>query len=118
MKAQPCTKCSGPISFRKNAKGKWVPCELDGSDHWDICTERRRKEWGLVNADGTLNMEALRKLKPPIVTEPAPQFSHVCSGSVPPWDESLGDFRDFTPEEKADGEVCRPIDSAGQLPAV
>lgn len=34
-----CAKCNGPIGFYKNENNKWVPCELDGDDHWDICRE-------------------------------------------------------------------------------
>lgn len=33
---------------------------------------------------------------------------YVWCGSIPPWDPSLGEFRDFTPEEKAAGLVCQP----------
>lgn len=36
-----------------------------------------------------------------------PDCEYVWCGDVPPWDPSLGEFRDFTPEEKAAGLVCR-----------
>lgn len=38
-----------------------------------------------------------------------PGCDYVWCGDVPPWDPSLGEFRDFTPEERAAGLVCRPV---------
>jgi hypothetical protein len=38
-----CKQCYGLIAFRQLASGKWCPCELDGKDHWDICSERQIK---------------------------------------------------------------------------
>lgn len=32
---------------------------------------------------------------------------YVWCGPVPPWDESLGPYREFSDAEKADGAVCR-----------
>jgi hypothetical protein len=38
-------------------------------------------------------------------------LTHVYSNGdeVPPWDESLGEFRDFTDSEKLAGIVCEPV---------
>lgn len=41
-----CHKCGGEIGFYKNGRGNWVPCELDGSDHWDKCREVRFRRAG------------------------------------------------------------------------
>jgi hypothetical protein len=42
--------------------------------------------------------------------EPAePKVTHVYCGVVPPWDVSLGDYRDFTPAERKDPRICRPL---------
>lgn len=38
-KGAKCGKCGGPLGFYKNERGRWVPCELNGDDHWDICRE-------------------------------------------------------------------------------
>jgi len=38
-----CNRCGGPIAFRRNVNGKAEPCELDGSDHWSLCTARTAK---------------------------------------------------------------------------
>lgn len=35
---------------------------------------------------------------------------HVWTGELAPWDERLGDFRGFTPEEIAGSSVCRSFD--------
>lgn len=34
-----CGKCGSPLGFYKNERGLWVPCEIDGGDHWDACRE-------------------------------------------------------------------------------
>lgn len=36
-----CRACGEPVAFRKLPSGKWTPCELDGSDHWDKCAQRQ-----------------------------------------------------------------------------
>jgi hypothetical protein len=33
-----CSKCDQPIALYKNARGRWVPCNPDGSDHFDQCS--------------------------------------------------------------------------------
>lgn len=43
-----CKECGSTISFRKTDKGRMQPCEADGSDHFDKCSqlqmERIRRE--------------------------------------------------------------------------
>lgn len=93
-----CQKCGRPIAFKRLASGKWCPTNVDGSDHWDTCRGIvRTPEWCAAR-----------------IAQEHREFpsgwrgtaSHVWSGDIPPWDESLGDFRDFTDAEKAAGEVC------------
>ena len=36
-----CEACGGVLGFYKNERGNWCPCNVDGSDHWDACRERR-----------------------------------------------------------------------------
>jgi hypothetical protein len=88
-----CKKCGGPIGWKRLANGKWCPTEPNGGEHWDEC--RRR----------------LRAGRPP---DPKPALitrghsTHFWIGMEPPWDESLGGYRDFTDIEKIAREVCAP----------
>lgn len=34
-----CYKCGGPIWFKVNENGKFVPISVNGGDHWDECRE-------------------------------------------------------------------------------
>jgi hypothetical protein len=98
-----CNVCHGPISFRQRANGKWEPCELDGSDHWDICSRRKWEQSGRSKAG-----------KPPSFTLPNADITHVWNNpDIPPWDDSLGTFRNFTPEETTAGVVCQPLGLTG-----
>lgn len=36
-----CKQCGGTITFRKLPNGKWCPTEPNGSDHFDVCSQRR-----------------------------------------------------------------------------
>lgn len=36
-----CEACGGALWFYKNERGNWCPCNPDGTDHWDVCRERR-----------------------------------------------------------------------------
>lgn len=96
-----CKKCGGPITFRKLPSGKSMPVEVDGSEHWDICKRRKLEQLSPAQR------EQLLAAKPPLTT--ATTATHVYCGELPPWDDSLGEFRDFTPEEKAAGLLCRPV---------
>lgn len=44
-----CAKCDQPIAFYENEKGRWVPCDPDGSDHFDKCS---RASMARVMRDG------------------------------------------------------------------
>lgn len=39
-----CAKCGAPLAFYRNERSRIVPCNPDGSDHWDLCRERRYTE--------------------------------------------------------------------------
>ncbi len=117
MMIQPttCKRCGGPITFKQRPNGKLQPVELDGSEHWDTCKRRQRIASGLLNSDGSVNIKALERRKPAGKTAPT-RATHVWACSdIPPWDDSLGTYRDFSEEEKAAGEICR---LANNLPAV
>ena len=44
-----CRKCGLPLAFKRNARGKLVPTNTDGSDHFDIC---RKVQFEKVKAGG------------------------------------------------------------------
>jgi hypothetical protein len=97
-----CDKCGQPLSFVRRV-GKYGvmklwPVNPDGSEHWDLCKRIQREGIG---------MEAVMAKHPPACTHC--RYTHVYCGAVPPWDESLGAFRDFTAAEKADATVCNKV---------
>lgn len=104
-----CRKCGLPLKFiRKTGRHgelKWWPVNPDGSDHFDRCSEITNRLNGYVNGDGTPNLKRMAEAHPPAWT--GLKVKHVYCGEVPPWDESLGEFREFTPEEISTGVVCR-----------
>lgn len=73
-----CKKCGSAIEFKKNANGKLYPINPDGTDHWDLCRQRTR-------ANGPLPTE------PPAITK-SEHSKFYESDTVPPRDNSLGDF--------------------------
>lgn len=97
-----CAKCGQPLSFvwRAGKYGvmKWFPANPDGSDHWDLCKRIQRERIG---------MEAVMAKHPPARSRS--RVTHVYCGAVPPWDESLGEFRDFTAAEKAAATICNKV---------
>jgi hypothetical protein len=73
-----CKKCGSAIEFKKNANGKLYPTNPDGTAHWDLCKQRTR-------ANGRL------PTKPAVITKSSHTVFYE-SDTVPPWDDSLGDF--------------------------
>jgi hypothetical protein len=103
-----CRKCGLPLSFKRIQKGKLCPTNPDGSDHWDLC----RTTW-LRNMRP--EERAAYDLADAAMRAPRPTWgegiTHVyCDDRIPPWDESLGEFRHFTDAEKVAGIVCQPVD--------
>jgi hypothetical protein len=99
-----CRKCGKPIAFvqREYATGlKWCPVNPDGTEHWDICRGIvRTPEW------------TARRIAEEERDYPSGwrgKSKHVYCGDVPPWDESLGTFRRFTPTEMKAQHVCRRV---------
>lgn len=43
-----CKKCGLRIAFRKLDNGKWMPVNIDNSEHWDTCSQERIR-LGLYN---------------------------------------------------------------------
>lgn len=43
-----CTECGGEVEWLK-IKGRWHCHNLDGSDHWDLCSKRK---WQQVKETG------------------------------------------------------------------
>jgi len=102
----PCRKCGKPIIFVKKEFGgvlKWVPVNPDLSEHWDACKGIvRTPEW------------CARRIAQEHAEYPTRllgRHGHVYCGDVPPWDESLGDFRTFTKAEIAEKAICRRVAS-------
>ena len=102
-----CYKCGLPIAFKLTPKGRWCPTNLDGSDHWDLC----RQTWlaNMSPAERAYYAERDRIAGLPAPSATPTTATHVWTGEVPPWDNSLGSFRDFTGLEKTAGIVCRPL---------
>lgn len=97
-----CRKCGNPIKFiQREFKGvlKYLPVNVDGSEHWDLCRGIvRTPQW------------AARRIAQEHREYPSGwrgTTTHVWCGPVPPWDESLGAFRVFTTQEIIEGAVCR-----------
>jgi hypothetical protein len=114
-----CKFCGWAILWERNGE-KWLPLDArDGGDHRPVCT-------GMPSRDEQTHEKRVgrflkaKRPKPPGesratwtgesngLSRPS-TCTHVWCGEIPPWDESLGQFRDFTLEEKARGEVCRPL---------
>lgn len=87
---QNCRKCGSALKFKRLRSGKWSPINPDGSDHWDLCKSITRR------AQGT-EIEYFGRTGGP---------GYVWCGPVPPWDESLGDYRCYTDAEMQAREVC------------
>ena len=90
-----CKKCLAPIGFWKNENKRWVPCNPDGSDHWDACRENLIKgTYGkkkvFKDNDTPMptyhgNEEILDKVKAGILTL-------WSDPEIPPWDDSLSEW--------------------------
>lgn len=103
-----CKKCGGPITFKKLPSGKWMPTNLDGSDHWDDCsTARSLGTYGIVRS-GPSRL-------PPIVVQ---GFATVFyDGKRPPWDirgVKDGQFRFLSVEDDSNYRQAYP-DAKGLL---
>lgn len=106
MKSKNCSKCGLELGFKRLPSGKWCPTNPDGSDHWDLCRKTRIKN--LSPADRAAYERADRLQALPRRTCPM-DLTHIYSNpEVPPWDDSLGEFREFTDSEKLAGIVCEP----------
>jgi uncharacterized protein YwqG len=88
-----CYNCGGSISFKK-IDGKWHPRNADGSEHWDVCKRMQREGQPIQQ-------------KPALYTQSKHTHFWIENQDIPPWDESLGEFRDFTEEEKREGKICQ-----------
>jgi len=84
-----CRVCNGEIRFERRGE-KWWPLNPDGVVHWQTC---RRIARGV-------------KVLKPRCTPCA--LTHFWIGAETPWDESLGEYRDFTDIEKVERAVCAP----------
>jgi hypothetical protein len=94
-----CRYCGLEIDFRRLPNGKWQPINSDGFVHWTLCKETQRRQ---SDAQQRL-LDPPRRMMPNGLT-------HVYDDpSVPAWDASLGEFREFTDAEKQAGVVCAPI---------
>lgn len=114
-----CEECGLPLKFiQKPGKGgvlKYWPVNPDGTDHFDLCSAIKAKRVGYITAEGLPNMDRMNELHPPVFKRS--RYTHGWCGPVPPWDESLGQFRDFSTEEKAQGVICRPFERHPAGPA-
>lgn len=86
-----CYKCGGWVQWRQLESGKVCPENLDGSDHWDECRERRIKN------DSEFRKRCERidaELSKPRTTNFGKR-TEFYAGEIPPWDGSLGEFREL-----------------------
>jgi len=73
-----CKKCGSPLAFYLNENKNLVPCNIDGSDHWDDCSYNRQ--------------HGVYGIKIEIITErfigftPAKHNRPLYSGEAPPWE--------------------------------
>lgn len=89
-----CKACGSEITFRRLPNGKQCPVELDGSDHFDKCSERKTKvvmEYGKPFEDRAGNgfiyggKRIYHMIRGPTITGPAYKAKeHVCG--VLPWE--------------------------------
>lgn len=100
---KPCRYCGDPIYFTRNSAGTgWVPMNADGKRaHYETCSARRRSV--RVPARTGQGRRAIGAAVTHIYRSDDPTLP-------PPWCESLGEFHDFTSEEIAAGNVCRPVE--------
>ena len=74
-----CQKCGGPLGFRLLESGKWCPCNPDGEDHWDDCSEAQSKgTYGIkriIITELFMGYTVGKKFKGP-----------AYSGEKPPWE--------------------------------
>lgn len=88
-----CGKCGLPLGFKLltsgKGKGKYCPTNPDGTDHWDTCREERMKN--PVFREKQLKLDA--EMMKPAITKCRIKKVKFYSGDIPPWDESLGEFK-------------------------
>lgn len=107
METRNCRKCGLPLGFKKLENGRWCPINPDGSDHWDLCRDTQYKNMSQRERDAYRARQA--SMMAPRKTN-GRNLTHVYANeAVPPWDESLGMFRDFTDAEMLAGIVCEAV---------
>lgn len=96
-----CNKCHSEIAFKKNANDKWYPVNPDGSEHWTVCNRQRSENARRGPHASKAERKAANKsasdrkvLRTPCVTQ-GKHTKFYESDTVPPWEESLGDFMCF-----------------------
>ena len=73
-----CEKCGSPLAFYKLDSGKWCPCNIDGSDHWDDCSENQAK--GTYGIKREIITERFMG-----ITYPKNKKAKLYTGTEPPW---------------------------------
>ena len=90
-----CKKCGLSIGWKRLKSGKWCPTNVDGTDHWDVCSRERRKDEVPYVSEGA-------------ITQPDEWVTHLYRGDIPVW-ELEGEFRDFSEIEKVELDHCYSI---------
>lgn len=77
-----CKKCGGPLAFYKNERDNWVPCNPDGSDHWDDCRSNLNEgKYGIYKEAGPDYL-----FNPDTdITKPS-HNRPLYTGDAPPWE--------------------------------
>lgn len=112
-----CKNCGNWIRWEKRAE-RWVPFD-DHGDHREHCTvasDQMRAAARLQNHERRVAQFLALRQTPKSSVQHRSQgvhgrttATHVYCGDIPPWDDSLGEFRNFTDVEKRAGVVCRLI---------
>ncbi len=93
-KTFPCKKCGLEVRWRRLPSGKFCPENLDGSDHWDICSETAWR-----NASESARAARLSK-HPPFTTRGVGTMLY--RGQRPPWAFPTWRWVDPADQEKHD----------------
>lgn len=92
-----CKKCGGPLAF-KRVSGKLWPMNPDGTDHYDVCRERRYKtaQQGERYTDDLIDTWINNGVQFDLRrSAPAPKSDWVdpCDCGVPPWEVCKHSFK-------------------------
>ena len=77
-----CNKCNLPIKFAKTHTGKWMPVNVDGSEHWGDCkrTTNIGKNLVMMKSSGWIR---------------GAEFVEQPFSQIPPWEDIYDEIPEF-----------------------